>query len=121
LTNALLPSIPQPPRSSLKTPCTVLQQRTRQYANALLDGNSPLHEGMPFQEFDGIANGQDRFRGIVGNLETKFLFKLDRQFDQVQAVGAKIVNKARAIDHVVRINNKLFDHDRLGAFGNVFR
>ena len=74
---------------------------------------------MPFNEFYGIADGQNALNGIVGNLETKFPFKLERQFDHIQAIGAKVVKEAGAINHLVGINNKLFNHDCPGAFGNV--
>jgi hypothetical protein len=79
----------------------------------------PLRERIHFKEFNGIADGQNGFPGIVGNLETEFPFKFGCQFDHIQAIGAKVINEARAIDHLVRINNKLLDHDSLGAFGNV--
>jgi hypothetical protein len=72
-----------------------------------------------FNEFYGIADGQNALHGIIRNLETKLPFKFERQFDHVEAIGPKVVNEAGTIDNLVGINNKLLDHDCLGALGNV--
>jgi hypothetical protein len=67
----------------------------------------PLGDRILFEEFYGTAEGQNGLRGIIGNPETKFPFKFECQFDHIQAIGAKVINEARAIDHLVGINNKL--------------
>jgi hypothetical protein len=51
-----------------------------------------LRYRIPFKEFNGIADRQDGFRSIVGNLETELPFKFKRQFNHVQAVSAKVVD-----------------------------
>src|SRR6202040_23804 len=60
-----------------------------------------------FEKFCGVAHGQNRFRGIVGNLATEFFFKRHHQFDGIEAVGAEVVNEARGIDHFFGFDTKV--------------
>src|SRR5579864_1382366 len=66
-----------------------------------------------FEKFCGVADGQNRLRGVIGNFATEFLFKCHHQFDGVEAVGAKVINEARVVDHLFWLNTKVFDHDFL--------
>src|ERR1700737_108439 len=65
------------------------------------------------EKFRGVANGQNCFRGIVRNLATEFLFKGHHELDCIKAVGAEVVNEACVIDHLLRLDTKVFHHNLL--------
>jgi hypothetical protein len=68
------------------------------------DPGRGLRERIPFKEFDRIADSQNGFRGIVGNLEAELPFEFERQLDHVEAIGPEIIDEARAIDHLIGID-----------------
>src|SRR5229473_1417720 len=72
-----------------------------------------------FQEFCGVADGQNRLRGIVGNFATELFFKRHHELDGIKAVGAEVVNEARVVDHFFGFNTKVFDHDLLNSLVNL--
>src|SRR5258708_7583920 len=72
-----------------------------------------------FEKFCGVADRQNRFRGIVGNFATEFFFKRHHQLDGIEAVGAEVVNEARVVDHFFGFNTKVFDHDLLNSLANL--
>src|SRR6266403_1046688 len=72
-----------------------------------------------FEKFCGVADRQDRFRGIVGNFATELFFKRHHEFDGIEAVGAEVVNEARVVDHFFGFNTKVFDHDLLNSLANL--
>src|SRR3982074_2863482 len=72
-----------------------------------------------FKKFCGVAYGQNRFRGIVGNFATEFFFKRHHELDGIEAVGAEVVNEARVVDHFFGFNTKVFDHDLLNSLANL--
>src|SRR4030088_2267121 len=72
-----------------------------------------------FKKFCGVADGQNRFRGIVGDFTTEFFFKCHHKLDGVEAVGAEVVNEARVVDHFFGFNTKVFDHDLLNSLANL--
>src|SRR5712671_8122896 len=72
-----------------------------------------------FQEFCGVADGQDRLGGIVGNFTTKLFFKRHHELDGIEAVGAEVVNEARVVDHFFGFNTKVFDHNLLNSLANL--
>ena len=63
-----------------------------------------LRERIPFKKFNSIADSQDGFRGIVGNLETELSFEFECQFDDIETISPEIIDEARAIDHLSRID-----------------
>jgi hypothetical protein len=63
-----------------------------------------LRQCILFKELNGIADGQDGFRGIVGNLETELSFEFECQFDDIETISPEIIDEARAIDHLIRID-----------------
>src|SRR3954452_4763861 len=75
--------------------------------------------GVFFQEFCGVTDGQDRLRGIVGNLTTKFFFKRHHELDGIKTVGAEVINEARVVVHFFGFNTKVFDHDLLNSLANL--
>src|SRR3977135_1358879 len=72
-----------------------------------------------FKKFCGVADGQNRFRGIVGNFATEFFFKRHHELDGIEAVGAEVVNEARVVDHFFGFNTKVFDHNLLNSLANL--
>src|SRR5580692_2309500 len=72
-----------------------------------------------FEKFCGVADGQNRFRGIVRDFATEFFFKRHHQLDGIKAVGAEVINEARVVDHFFGFNTKVFDHDLLNPFANL--
>src|SRR6266436_259645 len=72
-----------------------------------------------FEKFCGVADRQNRFRGIVGNFATEFFFKRHHELDGIEAVGAEVVNEARVVDHFFGLNTKVFDHDLLNPLANL--
>src|ERR1700688_4026512 len=72
-----------------------------------------------FKKFCGVADSQNRFRGIVGNFATEFFFKRHHELDGIEAVGAEVVNETRIIDHFFGFDTKVFDHDLLNPLANL--
>jgi hypothetical protein len=79
---------------------------------------------MLFEESNFIADGYNRFRIIVGNFTTKFLFEIHYYFNPVEAVGVEIVNEACTCHDLVGVYRKLLDYkffDPLGDISHVRR
>src|SRR5258708_29105988 len=72
-----------------------------------------------FEKFCGVADGQNRLRGVVRNFATKFFFKRHHELDRIEAVGAEVINEARVVDHFFVFNTKVFDHDLLNPLDNL--
>src|SRR3954452_20597197 len=56
-------------------------------------GSSAL--GVLFEEFGGVADGQNGLCRIIGNFAPELLFERHHQFDGIKTVGAEIVDEAR--------------------------
>src|SRR6202165_3762362 len=72
-----------------------------------------------FKKFCGVANGQNRLRGVIGYFATEFFFKRHHELDGIEAVGAEVINEARVVDHFFGFNTKVFDHDLLNSLANL--
>src|ERR1700704_5291616 len=72
-----------------------------------------------FEEFCGVADGQNRLRGIIRNFASEFFFKRHHKLDGIEAVGAEVVNKARVVDHFFGLNTKVLDHDLLNSLAHL--
>src|SRR3984885_9870831 len=72
-----------------------------------------------FEKFGGVSNGQNCFRGIVGNFTAEFFFERHHQLDGIEAVGAEVVNEARVVDHFFGLDTRVFDHDLLNSLANL--
>src|SRR5690606_5704233 len=68
---------------------------------------------------DRVLDGGDLLGGIVGNLDAEFFFERHHQFDDVEAVGAQIVDEARLLGHLVGFDAQMFDDDLLNLFGRI--
>src|ERR1700733_14968832 len=72
-----------------------------------------------FKELGGVADGQNRLRGIVGNFAAEFFFERHHKLDGIETVGAEVINEARVVDHFFGFNTKVFDHDLLNPLANL--
>src|ERR1700690_2243489 len=72
-----------------------------------------------FEKFDGIADGQNRFGGIVGNLAAEFLFESHHELDGVETVGAKIVDETRLLGHLVGLYPQVLHDDLFSPLANI--
>src|SRR3982074_109656 len=72
-----------------------------------------------FKKFCGVAYGQNRFRGIVGNFATEFFFKRHHELDGIEAVGAEVVNEARVVDHFFGFTTNVSDTNLLNSLANL--
>src|SRR5450631_2225573 len=75
--------------------------------------------GVLFEEFDRIADGQDRFGGIVGNLAAEFLFESHHELDGVETIGAKIVDETRLLGHLVGFYPEVLHDDLFYPLANI--
>eukprot|EP01037_Dinobryon_pediforme_P003719 gene3719-3766_t len=65
------------------------------------------------------SSGGDLFRRIVGDLDTKLFFEGHHQLDDVERVGAKIVDEAGFFGDLVGLDAKVLDNDLLNAVGGI--
>src|SRR6195952_4330102 len=72
-----------------------------------------------FEEFRGVANGQNRLRRIVGNFTAEIFFERHHQLDRIETVGAEVVNEACIIDHFLGFDTEVFDHDLFNPLANL--
>jgi hypothetical protein len=75
--------------------------------------------GVLFKKFNRVANGQNGFSGIVGDLAAKFFFEGHNELNRVEAVGAKIIDKAGLIVHLVGFYAQVLHDDLLHPLANV--
>src|SRR4029079_4688574 len=68
--------------------------------------------GVLFEELHRVANGQDGFRCVIGNLAAELLFEGHHEFDRVEAVGAEIIDETRAFGDLVGLDAQML-HDNL--------
>src|SRR3569833_306080 len=72
-----------------------------------------------FDVLVGIADGRDLLGRIVGNLDADLFLERHHQFDDVETVGAQIVDEAGVGGHLVGFDAEVLDNDLLHAFGGV--
>src|SRR4051794_7521616 len=68
---------------------------------------------------DRVANRRDFLGGIVGDLDAELFLERHHQLDDVEAVGAEIVDEARVLGHLVRLDAEMFDDDLLHPIGSL--
>ena len=71
------------------------------------------------QESNRVLKGDDLLGRIVGDFATEFLFECHHEFDRVQTIGTKIVDKAGRICDFFFVNAKVFNDDFLYTVGDV--
>src|SRR5262245_52389866 len=62
---------------------------------------------------DGVADGRDLLRVLVGNLEVELLLEGHYQLDRVQRVGAQVLDELRVRVDLVLLDAELLDDDLL--------
>jgi hypothetical protein len=78
----------------------------------------PLALCVFLEKFDGIADGEDRLGGIVGNFAPEFFLECHHEFDGVEAVGAEIVDEACRLGHLLGLDAEVFNDDLFDPVGN---
>src|SRR5215469_13676741 len=72
-----------------------------------------------FEKFDGVADRQNGLGGIVGNFAAELFLKSHDQFDSVETVGAKVIDEAGVLGHLVGLDAEMFQDDFLHALANI--
>ncbi len=67
----------------------------------------------------GVADGVDLLGRVVGNLDAELFLEGHHQLDDVEAVGAQIVDEARVGRDLVFLDAEVLDNDLLHAVGGV--
>jgi hypothetical protein len=75
--------------------------------------------GVLFKKFNRVANGQNGFGGIIRDLAAEFFFEGHDELDRIETVGAKIVDKAGLIIHLVGLYAQVLDDDLFHPLANV--
>src|SRR4029079_5781021 len=129
-------STPQPSGVSIHIPVTttrLMAGSERIYLHRrTADGPKPLTSkaieqprrtrsafGVLFKKLNRVANGQNGFSGVVRDLAAKFFFKGHNELNRVEAVGAKIVDKAGLIGHLVGFYAQVLHDDLFHPLANV--
>jgi hypothetical protein len=72
-----------------------------------------------FEEFDGVANRQNGFGGIVGDLAAELLFEGHDELDRIEAVRAEIVDETGVFRHFVGLDAEMLNDDLLHPLANI--
>src|SRR5580704_16199115 len=70
-------------------------------------------------ETHSILDGNDLFRGVVGNLAAEFLLERHHQLDGVETVGPQIVDETGVFGHLGFLDAEMLDDDLLHSVGDV--
>src|SRR6185503_17144831 len=68
---------------------------------------------------DRVLDGRDLLGGVVRDLDPELLLERHDQLDDVEAVGAEIVDEARFLGDLVRFDAQMLDDDLLNAVGSL--
>src|SRR6516225_112220 len=72
-----------------------------------------------FEELDGVTDSQNGLRRVVGNFASEFLLKRHDKLDRVETVCAEVVDEARVLRHLVRLDPEMLHDDLFYSFANV--
>src|SRR5690606_23701636 len=72
-----------------------------------------------FEKLDRVADGQDRFRRIVGDFAAELFLEGHDQLDGIQAVRAQIVDEARLVVDLLGVDAQVLDDNLFRALRNV--
>src|SRR5579883_2304602 len=95
------------------------RQRTRGRALVLIGLLADL--GMLFDVVDGVLDGADLLRVLVGNLEVEILFQRHDQLHGIERVGAQVVNEGGAGCDLGFFHAQLLCDDLPHLLGNFLR
>src|SRR6185295_10138933 len=68
---------------------------------------------------DRVLDGRDLLGGVVRDLDPELLLERHDQLDDVETVGAEIVDEARFLGDLVRFDAQMLDDDLLNAVGSL--
>src|SRR5205814_8679997 len=68
---------------------------------------------------DRVLDSRDLLGGVVRNLDSELLLERHHQLDDVEAVGAELVDEARFLGDLVRFDAQMLDDDLLNAVGSL--
>src|SRR5215472_1758161 len=71
------------------------------------------------EKFYGVADGQNRFRGVVGNFAIEFFFERHDELDRVEAVGAEILDETGVFRDLVGVDAEIVHDDLFHPLGNI--
>ncbi|CAH1673327.1 hypothetical protein CHELA20_51205 [Hyphomicrobiales bacterium] len=83
------------------------------------EGPEPSGGGILLEKLDGVANGNDRLGGVVGDLHVELFLEGHHEFDRIKAVGAEVVDEMGAFDHFLRVHAQVLDDNLLHALGDI--
>src|SRR4051812_24205104 len=87
---------------------------------ALLGGSQRTRSALVLVDIvDRVVNGRDLLRGVVRNLDSELFLESHHQLDDVEAVGAEIVDEAGVFGHLVGLDSQMFDDDLLHPIGGL--
>src|SRR3546814_14056961 len=72
-----------------------------------------------FDIVDRVLEGGDLFRRVVGDFDAEFFFERHHQLDDVEAVGAQIVDEARFFGDFVGVDAPMFADNIFNIFGRL--
>src|SRR5688572_17459088 len=68
---------------------------------------------------DRVLDRRDLLRGVVGNLDPELLLESHHQLDDVEAVGAEVVDEAGFLGDLLRVDAEMLDDDLLHPIGSL--
>src|SRR5215213_1706511 len=71
------------------------------------------------EKLRGVADGQNRLGGVIGNFATELFFKCHHKLDGVETVGAEVVDETCVVDNLIGLNTEVFDHNLLNPLANL--
>src|SRR5262249_51372168 len=78
-----------------------------------------LASSVLLEKFDCVSDGQNGLGSVIGNLAAEFFLEGHHELDGVETVGAKIVNEARLIGHLVGLYAQVLHDDLFHPLANV--
>src|SRR6185503_20111400 len=68
---------------------------------------------------DRVLDGRDLLGSIVGNFDVEFFLERHDELDDVEAVGAQIIDETRFLCHLVGFDPEMLDDDLLHPFSSI--
>src|SRR5882724_12147640 len=71
------------------------------------------------EKLRGVADGQNRLGGVIGNFAAELFFKCHHKLDGVETVGAEVVDETCVVDNLVRLDTEMLDNNLLNPLANL--
>src|ERR1700720_3076996 len=75
--------------------------------------------GVLFEKLDRVADSQNGFGRVIGNLATKFLFECHNELDRIEAIGAEIIDEAGVNRDLVGLDSQMLRDHLLPPLANT--